>query len=335
VNPYLRNAIVLLILVLALLTLGALLVEQGEQGGLTKTYSVLSEINITFFIVACVFFILSVFLWLISWGYLLKKQSKITYASLLAVGFSSLYGALTPVQIGADALRSIRLKELFGIPYSDSISASIIVKGIKFMILAILTSALLLLFMFMPQNPLFSFSFLSGFVVVLLASLLFLLPLKQSYASAITRFFNSLAGTIPFSGRVGVFFARYSGYIQKISAASFLTVLALAFFSWIFEFLALQFSFFSLGIFIPLHSLLLLAIIISVLERVPFLPRGIGLVEVAGYYVLAFPEFVAGAVLSAGEIIAVLIAYDLVRLVVPTLLSILVDLLFLKGSGKK
>lgn len=324
-NSYLRNSIAVLLVLVALLALGA---------GLTQAHAALTRINANFFIVACVFFIVSVLLWLISWAYLIKKHRNIPYSSLLLVGFSSVYGALTPIQLGADALRSMLLKDFFGVSYSSTVSASIIVKGIKFLILAFLASAVLLLFIFVPGNPLFSLGFMSGFAVVLLASLLFLLPLKKAYAEKISSFFGSFSESVPLSGRLSRFFTAYSQYVRKISRGSFLIVLALASLSWVFEFLALQFSFVSLGVLLPLHSLLMLMVIVSVLERTPFLPRGIGLVEVAGYYFLAFPGLVSGYALSVSEIGAVLVAYDVVRLVVPTLLSIGVSVIFLRGQNK-
>jgi len=76
-------------------------------------------------------------------------------------------------------------------------------------------------------------------------------------------------------------------------------------------------------------------VMISVLERAPLLPRGIGLVEIMAWHFLAFPELIAGITLSAAQIIALLAVYDLVRLVIPTLLSVLVWLASSKRLEKE
>lgn len=294
--------------------------------GLTQAYAVLAQINPVLFLLACLFFIFSVFLWVISWSYLIKKHSTISpppsYKSLLKIGFSSLYGAVTPVQLGADALRSFRLKQIFGMRYSESVSASMAVKGAKFLILAFVTSVIMLIFLSRGLEPVFAFAFLSGFAVVLLACFLFLAPMHRGLGTRISSFFGALPHRVPLATRLSKFFNEYSAYLRKTSARSFTIIIFLSAFSWLFEFLALQFSFLALGISLSLHSLLILMVLVSVLERTPFLPRGIGLVEFAGYQFLAFPGLVAGALLTVPQIVAVIIAYDIARLAVPTLFSI-------------
>ncbi|MFH1224557.1 MAG: lysylphosphatidylglycerol synthase transmembrane domain-containing protein [Candidatus Diapherotrites archaeon] len=325
-NPYLKKSLFSLFLVFALLA--ALL-------GLTKAYSALAEINLYFLILACIFFIISVLIWLISWAYLIKKHAKIPYKNLVLAGFASFYGSITPVQLGADALRSIMLKDSFGVRYSQSISASMVVKGAKFLILAVAGVLVLLPFIFMPAEGIFSAALLSGFLVVLLASFIFLAPLSRQLGGKVAEIFRRLARVLPFLKALADFFDGYSSYLQKKGKRDLAVVLALSFLSWVFEFLALWFSFLSLGVNLEPHSLLIFMALVAVLERTPFLPRGIGVVEFVGYQFLAFPELAAGSPMSVAQIGAVLIVYDVVRLIVPTLLSICVNILLPKKPLNK
>lgn len=318
---YIRKSFVFLVLLLALF---------GILASLTRATEVLTEINLYYFALASFFFIFGILLWIISWAYLIKKHASISYSKLIGVGFASLYGALTPIQLGAEALRSISLKQFFKVSYSDSVSASMIVKGIKFLILAILACIIILLFLVdTKMDAVLFFAFFSGFSVVILASFLFLAPIGGSGGKALSFIFKYLSRFFsPFS-KLADFFIGYSAYLKNIKKRTFLLVFSFAFFSWIFEFLALQFSFYALNISLMIHSLLIFMIIVSILERTPLLPRGIGLVEFVGYHFLAFPHLIAGATLTTSQIGAVLIVYDIIRLVVPTVISIVISFFFL------
>ncbi len=289
--------------------------------GLTNAQALLAELNANLFMISIVFYLFSIVVWLISWAYLIKKRVVVPYSKLVAIGMTCLYGALTPVQVGAEALRSLRAKEFFGISYTDSVSAALVAKGSKFLILGMVAFLSLLFFLNTQSDPVFFFGFLSGLIVVLLVCTLFLFPLEKHAAATLSRSLERLSEPLPIFSRVGRFFAGYSERLNELRAEEFFIMLFLAALSWAFEFFALQYAFFALGIVLSFHSLLLLMVLISVLERAPFLPRGIGLVEIAAWHFLAFPELIAGITLTAAQIIAVLAAYDVVRLVIPTLLS--------------
>ncbi|MDO8660668.1 MAG: lysylphosphatidylglycerol synthase domain-containing protein, partial [Candidatus Woesearchaeota archaeon] len=135
----------------------------------TNASNVLFSINPVFFALANLFFILSIFIWVFSWAFLIKKHELIRYRQLFVIGFSAVFGSLTPVQAGAEYLRSVRLKELFGVSYSESLSASLINKGAKFFILALLGLVVLLLFVtkagFENLNSFLLLGLVSGFGV--------------------------------------------------------------------------------------------------------------------------------------------------------------------------
>ena len=69
-----------------------------------------------------------------------------------------------------------------------------------------------------------------------------------------------------------------------------------------------------------LVELIVVITILAILERVPFLPKGIGIVEIFGILFLSLESFVA-VPLSIQQIVAVIILFDLMRLVIPTFLS--------------
>lgn len=289
----------------------------------------ITQTGIINFVFACIFFLLGVLLWIISWGYLIRKEADIAYSSLILIGFASLYGALTPIQLGTEALRSLTLKKKFSVPYSKSISASMIVKGTKFLILAVVFSLIIL--MFISSTRLDSFAFFalfSGFIVIVLACLLFLLPLSKRIGLMISNFFNFLARGIPFFSHLSKFFHDYSSYLKTISVKSFLLILFLSFLSFVFEFLALRFAFISIEKDIGILALLVLFSLVSVLERIPFLPRGIGAVEFIGFtYLNMVSRLEKASSLTVSQIGAVLILYDVVRLVIPTIISLVIAFL--------
>ncbi len=308
----------------SLLSLIALAAVFGLVVVLTNAGAVLNAIDLKFFILACIFYIGSIVIWLISWAFLIKKHSKIPYPKLLSVGIAALYGALTPVQLGAEALRSIRLKDYFAVTYSDSVSASMIAKGIKFSILAIVFVIVFFLYLLNTKlGLLLTAGLFSGFVIIVIAACLFLMPLQKKIGMRISKFFSVISKTFRQFAALGKFFADYSNYLQGIKPASFAIVFALSFLSLFFEFLALQFAFLSLGIYLQLPAVIVLMILVSILERTPFLPRGIGIVEIFSYAYLSVHSLVSPYItLTAAQIGAVLIVYDIARLVVPTIAGI-------------
>lgn len=322
-NKHLKSAITFLIAVFALFAIVVLLTNAQEA---------LTSINPYFMALAALFFLISVFFWVFSWSYLLKKHTTATYPELLTIGAGSVYGALTPIQLGADALRSLRMKELYGMRYSDSIAASMVAKGTKFLLLALLAAVVsILFFQQTSQNLTFLLAFLSGLFVIALAIFFFLSPLNPKIGKKIASFFNQISKPIPFAAKLANFFTNYTTYIASISKKSFATVLILVTFSWIFEILALQYSFLSIGINLELIPLLVFMVLVSVLERAPFLPRGIGLVEFVGYNFLAFPELLGGAKLTPSQIGGILIAYDIVRLIIPPIVSMIISATLLRN----
>ncbi len=316
-----KNALVLLFAVAALLAVLA---------SLTDAASALSQANPVFFALAAAFFLLSILIWLVGWAMLLKS-SGVSSSRSMPIGFSCFFASLTPVQIGADALRSIKLKEVAAVPYSETISASMVVKGLKFFFIALLASFAFFSALFNPAlSAWIKAAMLSGFAVVAIATLLFLLPLHKKIGLMIAGMFRAVAKKLHMFGRLADYFQKYSIYLQKQKKSTIALIALLSLVSLLLEFAAFLSCFLSANTMIPLYSATLLFSLLIILERTPFLPQGIGAVEAVGFAFLSMQSFTA-AQLSLSQIAAIIILFDSVRLIIPTIASMAVyGMLFAK-----
>jgi len=270
------------------------------------------------FVVAALFFLASIIVWLLAWAILIKG-GKIP--EKIKIGFSCVFASMTPVQFGADAMRSLKMKEVFSTSYKETISASMVAKGLKFLVIALAASASFFFVMVHPDLQLWVKAILfSGFAVVILASLLFLLPLKKGTGFKIASVFDRFSKHIHFLGKVSEYFKHYSLYLKTISTKTLALIAFIAIVSFVFEFFAFVFCFFAANSAIPFYPMLMLFTILQILERVPFLPKGIGIVEVFGILFLSVESLMVEP-LSIQQIVAIIILFDLVRLVIPTFLS--------------
>ncbi len=283
----------------------------------TKAHSYFSEISPFYFFLSGISILLSVFLWVWAWMSALHKKNK----TLFAIGFFSAFASLTPVQFGADIMRAYYAKKILKIPFTKSISSALLVKGIKFLFISVLATFFLLNLLLSISNPFFKFIYLTGFLVVLLATLFFLLPLNRKAAS----FFSFLFGKFNFFilKKISSFFKEYHVFFSQLSQKKKYQTFVLAFSSFFFEFLALYFIFLSL----PLPSLDFLTLIgffvlISVLERSPFFPKGIGIVEILATFYLSLYNY------SLSQTGAIIVLYSFIRIIVPYLPSLLLYLWF-------
>ena len=80
-QKYLRNAVIVLIVVVALLGIMGL--------GITNATESLKRTQPIFLSIACLFFIFSIITWVISWSYLVKKRNGVAFKSSILVGFSA------------------------------------------------------------------------------------------------------------------------------------------------------------------------------------------------------------------------------------------------------
>jgi uncharacterized protein (TIRG00374 family) len=313
-QKYIKYSVIVFILIFAAISIMAII---------TDSFKVLLDADPFFFTIAALFFMLSIVFWVIPWSHLIKKQVSFTYLEGIIVGISCVYGALTPIQVGAEALRSIKAKDIWNVRYSDSVSASMLVKGIKFLFLAILSSVVLISILLGTElSFVMVLGLISGFLIILIATIFFLLPINKKAAILINKFFNKISKKIKKFKVIKNYFEHYSKYLSKVPKRRFALVFFFSAISFVFEFLSLMFVFFSLNVLIDFFPLVILFIIISVLERTPILPRGVGLVEAAGFVFLSIPEF-SSVELAIAEIAAILILFNVVRLIIPTIVSLM------------
>lgn len=318
----LTKAIIILFVIIALLSVFAIL---------SNALSLILQTHALILMLASIFFLFSIVIWLVSWIWLLKKKYTITFKQGIYAGFSSFFGSLTPIQLGADFLKALFLKKVQGIPVSDSLSASFIVKASKFLLLMIFSLLIILLLFFETTISLvFFIGLLSGFALISIFTLFFLAPFNKKLALLLSRFLACFHKN-KFIKKIHSFYLKYSENLQAISFNEFFFLLLLGFASWFFELLALLFTFIATRHALPLLSVFALFVLLALLERTPMLPRGLGLVESAGFVFLSMPYF-AKKTFEVAEIAAVLIVYDFVRLIIPTIFSIILAFLFLKAN---
>jgi len=299
--------------------------------GLTNALPALEKARPAFFALSALFFLASIFLWLLPWSLLIGGR-KTGLCETTLIGFSCVFAALTPVQVGADALRSVKMKEASNLPYSDSISASMAIKGIKFLFISVLAALSFSVTFFNPILGLWvKAALLSGFAVIVIAVLLFLLPLRKGVGEKIASLFAFLSRFFSPFQKLSSYFQKYGSFLQNISMGKIALVSLLALASLLFELVAFFYAFLSVEIAAPFYSVLAIFSILIILERTPFLPRGIGVVELAAFILLSSEGF-AGLALNSGEIAAVIILFDVVRLIIPTALSLA---LYFALSSKK
>ena len=283
----------------------------------TNSFEKLLNANFYFLFFAVLSYLISIIVWIFAWSLLIKSKYKLSFRKLFNIGFSSIVGSFTPVQLGVEALRVLQLKKS-GVSIKDSIGASMLVKGSKFLII-------LLLAIFFSQpllNSNYFFWILAGLFVIFLATLLFLLPLIPFLGYKISKLFLSLSKIkyLNFLKKLSEYFLFYTDYLKNSANSLILIIFFLSTISWIFELLSLVFSFYSVGLLLKINILIYAAALISILERIPFLPRGIGLLEIICFY------FFRTLNLKASIIGAALVIFTFSRLIFPVLLSLIFNI---------
>lgn len=291
----------------------------GVFSSLTGSFNAIESANLFFLIAACIFFIVSILVWVFSWAFLLKKRANLPFKGVVFAGCCSVYGSLTPFQFGADALRALLLKDWFGASYSDSLAASMITKGLKFLLISVLASVSMLLLFFSEASVFFKTAFFSGFIVIALAAALFLLPMNKKIGLKIAGIFSWLGKSWKKFLAGKKFFEAYSAYLEGTSRKTLFAVFLVVGISLFLEFCSLFFSFQAAGAALPVGIMATLFVIAVVLDRAPFLPRGIGLVESIGFFFVSINL----PAIAPEKIAAALFLFAIARIVVPTILSFL------------
>jgi len=285
----------------------------------TNSAELLLKANRLFLLSAIISYLISIIIWIFAWGILIRKEKKINFGRLFKIGFASIVGSFTPIQLGVEALRILHLKKL-GIGIKNAVGASMLVKGAKFaiiLLLAIIFSQPLL------NSPYFVW-IVNGLVVIFMATLLFLLPLVPDLGYLLAGIIGILSNIkyLNFLKKLREYFLFYIDYLKGSKKSITVAIFFLAAFSWAFEVISLACSFLSVNLILDISTIIYTSALISILERIPFLPRGVGLLELICFY------FLGAMQLNVSQIGAALIIFAFARLIFPVLLAIAFSFLY-------
>jgi uncharacterized protein (TIRG00374 family) len=294
----------------------------------TNSMDILLSASLWFFLLACIAFLLSIAVWVFAWSFLVHVHAEVSFSKLFVIGFASLFASLTPIQLGAEAFRCLKAKEHLGVRYSLSLSCSMVVKGLKFLMLTLLASVVLASMLFTGTlSGIMLLGVISGFLIVLLAAFVFLMPFHRALGRHMLKLAHKLFARVRYLKVLPEFFDNYAAFISKLPRHLTLLSAVMAFVSLMLEALALFFVFDALNISFSPTVILMLFVLVSLLDRTPVLPRGVGIVEITSFFFLSLASFR----LSAAQAGAIIVLYDLARLIVPVVVSGLVFLIYFSG----
>ena len=287
-----------------------------------EAFPLLIKTNLVLLIVALTSYFFSIFIWIYGWYYAMKKNVSISFEKIALIGFTAMLGIVTPMQLGNEMLRSYLLKKYFNVSNTISLGASFIIKALKLSMLALLGLIIIVLFSFQTKLlPYQSIALISGFAAITLFSLLFLFP-----SNILAK---KLLPKIKITNKLSSFLINYQAALKKISRKEFFMLLLFSFGSWFFEFFSLLFVFIASGHPMPFLSVLVLFILIALLERTPFVPKGIGLVETASVIFLTNP-WLSQANYSIQSVALIIILFSFIRIVFPMIIGLAAGFFLIK-----
>lgn len=270
-------------------------------------------------------YLLSQLMWMDAWAVFLKHHAKNAGLwGLVKIGWASVCGSVTPLQLGSDALRVYYAKKFYGIRASTTLSAALFTKGLKFALVAVMSAGVL--WWLSSSTALDQAHYavlLSGFAALSVIAFAF----TAALSSRVSRLFQSLLGGaerigVPRAGWLAGFFEKYYEVFKStpnsVKAAAVFLVMA----STALEFVAVVYSFESVGIRLGWDRFFVLFAVFQVLERVPFSPRGVGFVEFAAYLTFSADFFAQQQVFTLGVLGAALVVFSFVRVIIPTTFSL-------------
>ncbi|MCX8190100.1 MAG: flippase-like domain-containing protein [Candidatus Diapherotrites archaeon] len=285
---------------------------------LSGSFQEIKNANLFLILLSSLSFILSALVWAFAWAFVLRKEHSLSYRNASFLGISSMFASFTPMQLGNDALRAFLLKEYFGVPLYKGIGASMVIKGIKFLTLAFFSLVALLSIPFQALGAALLLSFMVGLLVIAISAAILLLPISRRLNNKIRKFFMALSLKFKVFSSLDYLLSEYSYFLgDKIALLPKVFAFCIAAFT--FEFLCFAFSAFSVGLYLEFSMLLLIFFAISLLERVPFAPRGFGLVETATYLFLSRSPFG----FSQAKLVSFIAIFDFSRIILPTAVSLL------------
>ena len=258
----------------------------------------LASANYFFLLLAVCAYLSSMFFWAVAWAY----QSKISIKEASLLTFSSIAGTFTPLGLGSDALRGYFSKRKDR-ELSKLVASSVATKFHKI----IVTSVLGLLYL------LLAWKFLNGEITTpaFVGVILSLLSVLAIWIAA--RYFGSFSRYVP-KKFVPSFVSYGSEHFRQALSNVVLPSLSALVISTFFEFTSLYLSFLAFGADPGFLVVAGTYVVLFFASKVPFL-HGFGLVELVGVLLLR-------GLFPVPLLVAVLFSFDIARLWVPTLLSL-------------
>jgi len=281
---------------------------------LTAPFPMLFSARFPFLLIAGGLYSASLFLWNAVWVFLVgqasevrdfgspSKQDACATGRTFTISIASLIGILTPMNIGTDFLRSFYGKKHLGLELNSTAAASVLTREFKLHVT-------LLLVMFLAIN---SISFQENYIktlVIPVASVLFLLAilssLKANFAGRLTRRMKI--------GDISAAIRKLKLRLGLVKRCLIYSAFAIGF---VLEWLSLHLCFLSLNLKPTLSATSVLFVLLYFLSRTPFIPQGLGVVEVSGFALLKTME------MSTAQMGALLVMWDFLRIFIPIVLSI-------------
>lgn len=265
----------------------------------------LLNLNIFFFIISVILFLISIFFWTVAWHLFMKTKFK----KLLKINIKSLAGFFAPLGLGGDILRAYFAKQerMSG---TKAIGASFMVKFFKYILMFFyLLIAIIILAEKSIDFPEYEIVFISALLLTLLgAALILCLRMKL-----VIRFFQKIFKRFPFWR----LYDNITKQFFKLSISKSILVFLILIVSTFFEVIAIQFAFYSINYQLPWLHLFMFGAIIHSLALVTITPSGMGFVEGGGFFVLSMGYYsVANPFIGS-----FLIVWNLVRLWIPALIG--------------
>ena len=254
--------------------------------------------NLLILAVAVFSYLLSISLWAAAWG----NSCGVGFVESQLLTFAATGGAVTPAGVGSDAMRGFFSKRK-GNELSGIVASSLAVKLQKIVLTAICAAVFLLAFYSVLDSQIV---FLSSIGIAF--SLLAVFAIY--YASLHQKFISKFIPAKWLSGLIEIGASQFRDYLQRISLQSAI----LLFLSLCCEFVSFLFCFKAFGAAPALVLAFGAFIVIFFASKIPFL-HGLGLIELVGVLLLS-------DVFSPSKLVAVLFAFDVCRLWLPSLVSL-------------
>lgn len=232
---------------------------------LEESWKILSEVRITYFILAFSTYVLSVYLYSVRWQKVLASVGyNLTAKNIFPILFGTvLLNNLTPAsRTGGEGLRIVWVNKQFGVSYTDALITTLFERVVETVPIALLLIYVLYMF------PSLEIKF-SPLTKPLMSNSLFLLLLALIITGMVSWYFREKL--IPLLKEV----QQNSKKLNK----SFVSTLLLSSAVWVLDIIRLKFVALALNLSLSLYILTAVSVLYLLIGLLPITPGGLGIVE--------------------------------------------------------